>query len=140
MDCYLNKFVTLLARYGVVSRDEIRSYASLRQSFIDRGLLQKVYQKGCVFFELTPKALPLLENHRKILVEKVQMMSLLCPWSRVYTALLGDVRFLDIKNPRAAEFLFLSDWQLKRPVVMSQVELAKMRFYEMRSLHENKAA
>jgi hypothetical protein len=42
---------------------------------------------------------------------------------------LGDVRFLDEKNPAANKFLFLGDWQLKRPVVPSQLSLSKYRFY-----------
>jgi len=47
-----------------------------------------------------------------------------------YDALLNELRFLEERNQQMQDFLFLGDWQLQHPVVPSQLELAKLRFYK----------
>ncbi|EKD42556.1 MAG: hypothetical protein ACD_73C00107G0001 [uncultured bacterium] len=140
MNNILNSLLAKFSKYGVLHRDVVRQDQTSLKRFLNLGFSQKIYQRGQVFYELTQKALPLLENYRKILLEEASLMALLCPWSKVYTALLDDVRFLDSENPKAQDFLFLGDWQLKRPVVASQLELSKYRYYEKRGLVEYDAA
>ena len=67
---------------------------------------------------------------RRQLLEEIKLRQLLYPQSRVYRALLEDSRFLDEKNPRAQEFLFLGDWQLRQPAVPSRLKLSQERFYQ----------
>ena len=130
-----------IVQYGVVHRDEVKHDQKTLKRLLHLGFVTKVYKRGQVFYEFSQKALPLLESYRKELLEQVRMLSSLSPWSKVYSALLGDLRFLDPKNPEAKRFLFLSDWELKWPVVPSQLELSKYRYYEKRGMFEkNKAA
>ncbi len=96
------------------------------------GFVQKAYKSGRLFYELTDKALPLLERQRIKLLEDARMQSLIDERSTFFRALLEDVRFLDEKSPEAEDYIFLGDWQLTRPVVLSQLELAKLRFYRNR--------
>ncbi|MBI2335872.1 MAG: hypothetical protein HYU97_03825 [Deltaproteobacteria bacterium] len=97
---------------------------------LQRKIVRKVYRRGRVFYELTEKSIPLLEVLRRQLLEEIKLRQLLYPQSRVYRALLEDLRFLDEKNPRAQEFLFLGDWQLRQPVVPSRLKLSQERFYQ----------
>lgn len=124
------------ARYGVLHRDEVKNDREALNRFLHLGYASKVHKRGQVFYELTEKSLELLESYRKTLLEELHMKSLLSPWSKFYSALSGDLRFLNSEHPEAEDFLLLSDWQLKRPLVPSQLELSKYRYYEMRGLLE----
>lgn len=130
----MNKsFLRLMARFahhGVLHREEVKNNLPTVNKLMRNGFVQKTYKSGRVFYELTEKALPLLEHHRKKLLEEVKMRALLESRNTFYPSLLDDVRFLDEKKAEAKEFLFLGDWQLNRPVVLPQLELAKLRFYE----------
>lgn len=128
------------ARYGVLHCEEVKNDKELLNRLLHLGYAAKVYKRGQVFYELTEKSLELLESHRKVLLEELRVKSLLSPWSKFYSALLEDVRFADSKHPEVEDFLFLSDWQLKRSVVPSQLELSKYRYYEMRGLLEKARA
>ncbi|GEM_PF-2902059 len=130
------KFFSKMARYAVLHREEVKNDRDALNRFLHLGYATKVHKKGQVFYELTEKSLELLESYRKSLLEEVRMRALLSPWSKVYAALLGDLRFLNSAHPEVKEFLFLSDWQLQRHVVPSQLELSKYRYYEIRGLLE----
>lgn len=128
------KLFSKLARAGVLHREELKNDLYVLRSLVDQAFVKKAYKKGKVFYELTEKALPLLERHRKVLLEQAKTLAELSPRSKVYRALLEDLRFLDEKNPRSQDFLFLGDWQLQRPVVPSQLKLAQYRYYQKQGL------
>ena len=125
-----SRLLTKFARLGVLHREAVKNDLSALRRLVRAGFVQKVYKSGRVFYELTERALPLLESQRKKLLEEVAMRAHLDSRNKVYDALSKDVRFLDEKRPEAKAFLFLGDWQLHRPVVPSQLELAKLRFYQ----------
>lgn len=110
-----------LTKFGVAHRDEVKHFASLLQGLLKRKLLKKVYKKGKVYYEFTDQALPFLEDYRQGLFSRVKNLNEGFPRRKVYSALLGDLRFLDESDPVAEEFRFLGDWQLKEPVVPSQL-------------------
>lgn len=116
-------------RYGVLHRDDVKNDLPALKRLIREGLVNKVYRQGRVFYELTEKALPMVEIFRKIVLEEAHLRSLLDPRSPFYSALIEDLRFLDEHSPEAESFIFLGDWQIKSPVVPAQLELAKLRFY-----------
>lgn len=118
-----------LTKFGVVHRDEVKHFASHLQGLLKRKLLRKVYRRGKVFYEFTDQALPFLENYRQGLFSRVRNLNEGFPRRKVYSALLGDLRFLDESDPVAEEFRFLGDWQLKEPVVPSQLALAKAKYF-----------
>jgi len=121
-----------LYSYGVLPRASFKSgreHQRLKLA-LRRKLVRKIHVRGKVFYELTEKTLPILELLRRQLLEEVKLKQWLYPQSQVYRALLGDLRFLDEKNPRAREFLFLGDWQLRQPVVPSRLKLSQERFYQ----------
>lgn len=123
----------LFARFsqrGVLHREEVKNDPDALVRLSRAGFVQKVFRSGRVFYELTPASLLLLEQHRKKMLEEVKLRAMLEKNNPHLSSLLSDVRFLDEKNPVAREFLFLGDWQLTRPVVLSQLELAKLRFYQ----------
>jgi hypothetical protein len=124
-----NSFLKKLTKHGVVPFAAVRNYLPELEELKRRELVRKVWNKGRVYYEVTEKALPLLDAFREQLLAEVKKRAFLSPRSKLYSALLGDVRFLDEKNPAANKFLFLGDWQLKRPVVPSQLSLSKYRFY-----------
>lgn len=113
----------------MLHREAVKNDLVAIEHLLRMGFVQKTYKSGRLFYELTDKALPLLEHQRIKLLEDARMHSLIDGRSAFFRALLGDVRFLDEKSPEADEFMFLGDWQLTRPVVPSQLELAKLRFY-----------
>ena len=117
------------ARFGVVHREAVKNDQAALQHLIIQGFAQKTFRSGRVFYELTEKALPLLECQRRKLLEDARMHALIDERSAVHRALLGDVRFLNEKNPEAQKFILLGDWQLKKPVVYSQLLLSQLRFY-----------
>lgn len=123
------RLVSHFATYGVLHREGVKNNFPALHQLMKQRFVSKTYKNGRVFYELAPKALPLLEQQRKRLLEGAKLMFLLHPHSSVYSSLTGDVRFLDENRPEARDFLFLGDWQLQRPVVPSQLELAKLRFY-----------
>jgi hypothetical protein len=129
MDIKNAKLLGRLSRFGVVHREAVKNDLSTLTRFICKGWVKKVYRQGRVFYELTDRALPLLEQERQCLYEEAKLCALLETEHSVYTPLVSDVRFLDDKKPEASRFLFLGDWQLVRPVVRPQLELAKLRFY-----------
>ncbi|MFA4972244.1 MAG: hypothetical protein WC683_06495 [bacterium] len=120
------------ARHGVLHREAVKNDLAALNQLIHQGFVRKAYKSGRLFYELTEKALPLLERQRIKLLEDARMHSLIDGQSAFFRALLEDVRFLDEASPEAEDFIFLGDWQLNRPVVSSQLELAKLRFYRDR--------
>ncbi|MDP2600213.1 MAG: hypothetical protein Q8P84_05705 [Deltaproteobacteria bacterium] len=123
------------ASFGVVARGEVKNDLPLVRGLIKERLLKKVYKKGCVFYELTEKALPLLEEYRHKLLAEARLQYHLYPRRRqFYGPLLEDVRFLDDAAPDAEDFRFLGDWRLQEPPLPAQLELSQWRFYHERGL------
>lgn len=124
----ISKLFARFCRHGVLHRDEVKNDLPALKRLIRGGLVSKVYKQGRVFYELTEKALPMIETFRKIILEEAHLRSLLTK-SPLYSALIEDLRFFDESRPEADAFMFLGDWQIKNPVVPAQLELAKLRFY-----------
>jgi len=123
------KIIRLLSRFGVVHREEVKNDLDVIHRFLNLGLIRKVHRNRKVFYELTEKALPLLEAWRKAVYEEAKIVAAVHKPPSVYHALIGDVRFIDERHPAARAFQFLGDWQLSRPVVSSQIKLAQLRYY-----------
>lgn len=119
-----------MSRYGVVSRSDTKNDLPALHYFLKNNVARRVVQKRRVFYELTEKALPLLEKRRQVLLHEASLLKQLIPHGKVYRALLEDLRFLDEKNPQAEYFRLLGDWHLLRPVVSSQLALAQLRYYQ----------
>ena len=134
MERQLENLFRRFAVYGVLHRDEVRGNEAAVDKLTRLKFVQKVLKRGRVYYELTPKAVQPLELHRKSLLGKVEFRSSLHPKSKVYKALLEDVRFLNTKKVAAQEFQFLGDWQLTLPVRRHQLGLARLRYYEERGL------
>lgn len=130
----LTKLLADFSRNGVLHRDKVKNNLGGLRKLVWTSLVRKVYKKGKVFFELTERALPLLDLQRKKLVEEARMRALVESRSPFYASLLEDLRFFDEKKPMARDFLLLGDWQLLRPVVASQLELSKLRYYQKEGL------
>lgn len=122
--------VAMFARDGTTHREEVKNDKAMVEKLVRMGLVKKIRRNRKVFYELTEKALPILEARRKILLEEAKIMTALCKPPSIFNALVDDTRFLDEKHAVAARFKFLGDWQLARPVTLAQLELAKMRFYK----------
>ena len=129
MNTSFENILKRFARFGVVHREAVKNDHAALKHLINQGFARKAYRSGRVFYELTEKALPLLECQRRKLLEDARMHAIIDERSAVHRALLDDVRFLNEKNPEARRFLFLGDWQLKEPVVYSQLQLSQLRFY-----------
>ena len=125
----LSRLFARFSRYGVLRREEVKNDLAALHSLVRAGLVQRAMKSGRVFYELTEQSLPLLEQQRRILLEELRLRSLLDPR---LVPLTDDVRFLDEQSPEADVFRLLGDWQLKRSVVASQLELAKLRFFRER--------
>lgn len=119
-----------LAQNGALHRDEVKNDMSAIERLVYHGLLRKIHRGKKVFYELTELSVPALELWRKALLEEVRVLAFLHKSPSVFHALLNDVRFLDEKHAAAEQFKFLGDWQLQRPVVPSQLELSKLRYYQ----------
>lgn len=119
--------------YGVLHREQVKNELPLVNKLCRFGVLAKTYHRGKVFYELTPHSIPLLEHSRKILLEQAQVEAA-SSRSSFFDALLGDLRFLNEKDPRAKQYMLLGDWQLTKPVVPSQLTLSKLRYYQDRGL------
>lgn len=130
---YLNLFKKF-SFDGAVHRDEVKNSLSNLHELVRLGYVQKIFRRGKVFYQLTEKSLPLLEKMRKSLFEQAHLLADLSRSRHGYKALLDDLRFLDEKSEAAREFRFLGDWQLKRPVTLSQLELAQYRYFEQLGL------
>ncbi|HEX5034228.1 MAG TPA: hypothetical protein VFW62_07095 [bacterium] len=124
-----DKFFKKLSHFGVLSREETKNDPVVLQSLLRKYLVQKVFKKGRVFYALTDKALPLLEELRQVLLHQAALRGQLSPRDSFYKALLGDLRFLNEKHFQAEAFRFLGDWHLTRPAVSSQLKLSQMRYY-----------
>lgn len=121
--------------YGVVERKAVRNQLNILKELIRHGYVKKIYKKGFVFYELTEKALPLIEIYRyylKVLTEIGIHFDLRN--RKTYEALFGDVRFLDTETKLAQKFLLLGDWQLTRKIVSAQLLLSKHRYYLKKGL------
>lgn len=129
MNYKLSILLAKFARYGVLHREAVKNELTALKRLLRGGFVAKSYKQGRVFYELTEKALPLLEHHRKKLLAEAGMRACLPKAPAFYSALLEDVRFVDEKSAEAREFLLLGDWQLVRPLVPAQLTLAKHRFY-----------
>lgn len=123
-----------MSHFGVLPRSAVRNDLGGLRYLLKSGVVRKVVRKGRVFYELTEKALPLLDDYRQVLLHKAALLNRLTPHAKLYRALLEDLRFLDEKNPKAEEFRLLGDWHLMRPVVSSQLKLSQMRFYREQEL------
>jgi hypothetical protein len=124
--------VKRFSRHGVLHREAVKNDRVALGRLVRKGFVRKAYRSGRLFYELTEKALPLLEGQRMKLLEDARMHALIEGQSAFFRALLEDVRFLDEASPEAEAFVFLGDWQLNRPVVPAQLELARLRFYRDR--------
>ena len=131
LDNLLYKF----SRFGVLPREAVKNDVLNLRYLLKNGLVRKVLKKGRVFYELTEKSLPLLEDCRNVLLHEASLMSRLTPNSRFFQSLVKDLRFLDEKHPRAEDYRLLGDWHLQRPVVAGQLALSKMRYYRQRGFH-----
>lgn len=129
MNNRLSILLSKFARYGVLHREAVKNEMAVLKRLLRGGFAAKAYKQGRVFYELTEKALPLLEYHRKKLLAEAGIRACLPKAPAFYSAFLEDVRFVDEKSAEARDFLFLGDWQLVRPLVPAQLELAKHRFY-----------
>ncbi len=118
-----------MSRFGVLPREAVKNEMSDLRYLLKNGFARRALKKGRVFYELTEKSLPLLDDCRNVLLHKASLLGRLIPHSRLYRALLEDLRFLDEKNPQTEEYRFLGDWHLRRAVVASQLSLAQMRYY-----------
>ncbi|OGQ07299.1 MAG: hypothetical protein A3G32_04820 [Deltaproteobacteria bacterium RIFCSPLOWO2_12_FULL_40_28] len=123
-----------LFQFGVLPRNAVKNYPSGLKDLLHKKLVQKASKKGRVFYELTKKALPLAEEYRLMLFHKTKLQVQLTPHAKFYRALLGELRFLNDKHPLALKYQLLGDWQLTRPVVPSQLKLAKLRYYQQQNL------
>ena len=124
-----------LASFGVVSRQEVKNDLPMVQSLMKEGYLKKAYKKRQVFYELTAKSLPLLEEYRHKLLAEARLNFHLFPRRRqFYGSLLEDVRFLDEWRLEAETFLFLGDWRLQEPPLPAQLKLSQWRFYHKKGL------
>jgi len=119
-----------LLKYGVSHREELKHYARPLQGLVKKKWVEKLHRKGKVFYAFTEEALPFLEEYRQRRVLELKVLNKVFPRNKVYSALLGDLRFLDEDAREAEDFRFLSDWQLKEPVLPSQLALSKERFFE----------
>ena len=117
-------------QFGVLSRDSVRNNSLELTDLLRKKFVRKVFKKGRVFYELSEKALSLVEEHRHILLHRSKLLLQLQPHAKFYRALLGELRFLDEKHPQAGDYQLLGDWQLTRPAVPSQLELSKLRYYQ----------
>lgn len=124
----LSNTLLKLLSHGTVHRERVKNEWPAILRLCRRGFVQKTYRRGKVFYELTPKSLPLLEHGRRMLLEQAQLEAAVSR-SPFYNALLNDVRFMDETSPLAKRFMLLGDWQLTKPVVPSQLELSKLRYY-----------
>lgn len=129
LDKTLNIFERL-SQNGVLHRDDIKNDMPVINRLLYHGLVRKITRNKKVFYELTPKSLPILEVRRRALLEDIKILAALHKPPSVFHALLDDVRFLDDEHAVAEQFKFLGDWQIQRPVVPSQLELAKIRYYQ----------
>ena len=128
-----NKTISIIERLstdGVVHRDEVKNDLVVVERLILHSMVRRVCRNKKVFYELTEKALPILESRRKALLEEITILARLHKPPSIFHALLDDARFVDENHKLAGKFKFLGDWQIKRPVVASQLELAKLRYYE----------
>lgn len=125
-----NYLFSKLARYGVMSRDEVKNDVEAVKSLVRFGHLKKVYRRGRVFYQLTEKSLSLLDDYRQLLVQQARFFYKLHPRSLFYRSLLDDLRFLNEKKKAAQQFLFLGDWQLTRPSSRYQLALSQLRYFE----------
>lgn len=123
-----------MSRWGVLSRAEAKNDLLALRSLLKNNVIRRVVRKGRIFYELTEKAIPLLEERRHVLLHEAALLKHLVPHGKFYRALLEDLRFLDEKHPRAGHFRLLGDWHLLRPVVSSQLTLAQMRYYREQGL------
>ncbi len=119
-----------LAKFGVLPRDAVKNDRAALRVFLHKKFAVKVPKKGRVFYELTERALPLLEEYRHILLHKAQLQARLAPNSKFHRALLGELRFLDDQHSQAPEYRLLGDWQIRRPVVAGQLLLSQRRYYQ----------
>ena len=125
----IDNFLTNFSKFGVIHREEAKNHPEKLQTFINRGLVQKVRKKREVYYRFTIQALPLLNDYRQVLFHLLQLQAKLHPRSQVYASLLGDLRLFSETNKQAREFLFLGDWQLRRPPTPLQLELAYERYF-----------
>lgn len=129
-----NELLNLFSRFGawgVLHRDQTKNERKALQRFLKKGYVSKVYRKKKVFYQLTEKALPLLEWYRQQLVCRARLEEAFKGrTSLLYSALLGDLRFMNESSKEATSYRLLGDWQLLRPVNKYGLALSQERFYE----------
>jgi hypothetical protein len=129
----MNEILNIIKRFsrdGALHREAVKNNVETIKKLLIHGFIKKVYLYKKVFYELTEKSLPLLELQRKVLLEEIKIAATLYKSPSIFHALLEDVRFLDENHEIAQQCKFLGDWQIKRPVVPSQLTLAKLRYYQ----------
>ena len=133
MDINIINIIARFAREGVLHRDEVKNDTVAIRRLLHHGFIRKVQRNRKVFYELTEKTISILEVRRRMILDEVRLLAALHKPPSIFHSLLGDVRFFDEKHESAKQFKFLGDWQLTKPVVSSQLELAKLRFYKSHS-------
>lgn len=129
----MSNIINLIARFareGILHREEVKNDKAAVIKLMRMGLVKKIHRNRKIFYELTEKSVPILDARRKVLFEEAKIMAAMCKLPSIFHALVNDSRFLDEKHSAAARFKFLGDWQLLRPVVSAQLELARTRFYK----------
>lgn len=121
-----------LAKEGVVHREVTKNDLVALDYYLNQGYVEKVLKEREVYYQLTEKSLPLLEWYREVLLNHASFLRELHPRSRLYEALLTDLRFFDEKRAEARAFKFLGDWQLQSTPNKYQLALAQTRFFEER--------
>ena len=84
-----------LAQHGVLHRDQVRGHEKALARLQRNGLVLRVPKHRRVYYELTQHALDKAEKYRQQLLKELETRAALSPHSRVYRALLEDLRFLD---------------------------------------------
>lgn len=130
-----SKVFKKLSLFGVVDRTQVKNDLRVVHGLMRKGLVQKVWKKGRVFYELTQSALPALEHRRVMLLAEAQLnRQLVARRSAVYDALVEDLRFLDPTAPESQPFQFLSDWRLTRSPTWAQLQLSQYRYYQQQGI------
>lgn len=129
MKLLTNNIFSLFAKYGVLHRDSVKNYADELSALLRQGFVQKRRLKKAVYYQLTPKALPLLDHYRSALLSSAELQAKLHPRSQFYQSLLTDLRFVSEVDEKAQAYLFLGDWQLRRTPTPLQLELVQTRYF-----------
>jgi len=124
------KLLEKLVKNGVATPTDLKNVRSELRKLVRRGWVDKKIRSGKVYYELTGRSVPFLNNYRRMLLHEVQMEAQMVPQNQQIKALLGDLRFLDPHSKTAKKYKFLGDWQLRHPVLPNHLKLAHLQYYE----------